>query len=1329
MNQARGRSRSRSQPPAPISRDPKPWSSLFKAPVGSPDLRLDFFAPEVQADQKIAVYEAIDSDELIETWSMTIVGYVVGLRTSFFPLSSYIRTRWGISTFDLHMLETGFFVCRLYSEEDLQRVLEGFWTIRGHLMILRRWAPDVRLELDSLQSIPIWVSFHGLPLHLWGRRFIAKLCSTLGQPLYLDKATASQTRLTFARACVMVSSDEELPNDVSYHDLDGSTRKVKVSYSWKPQRCKVCLSFGHVNGACQQPSQKITQVYRPRQEPQNVVTTTNPSTDTPVPTVVMAEKMIEHSDSLGQRHEQEKDKSGLPSLPIISENFTAGASQGSHSPITTSPSRITPSDNQEISFQQPLGNQDIATHQTHRSSTHPAILDSLPQEDKQTGCQFNITGIYASNSMSDRNALWRDLVSIANSYPTVPWVVLGDFNTVRYTNEKVGGRVLSECQLQHFNDCIDTAALTDMKSVGDWFSWNNQSTAERKIMARLDRCLINQEWLAVFPDSLLEYGAKLFSDHSIMHIHADKALPRVKKPFRFFNMWSSHPKFLEVIKSAWDINVFGSPPYILCQKLKACKAALKKWNSTTFGNINDRVQLCKKELMAVQSELNLQPLDANLIYKEAAARNNFMQALKQEECFLKQKSRQHWLTLGDSNTKFFYAAIATRRATNRIKKCKGIDGNLIEDLDEVKNYTKQFFYSLLNQEQQPNSIHVGPTRRLDSEALSHLNAPITDDEIVKVVFKSPKHKSPGPDGFPAEFYQIAWAIVGNDVIKACRHFFSSGHILKDLNCTFISLVPKNDGADSLENYRPISLCNFIYKVISKLLADRLQKVMNKVISPNQAAFLKGRSIHHNVLLANDLVKDLHSKTRGKKICFKADLRKAFDSVNRDFIYMMLHNMGFPQHWVKWIQCCLETPKFSILFNGSPIGFFGSKNGIRQGDPLSPYLFTIAMEGLSCMLEEAVSNGKIKVPHYGSVYISHITFADDLIIFLRDDPVSVSNLADILNEFGKVSGLKLNHAKSKVYVGACIDNKDHIAQTLGVAEGNLPVPYLGLPLISTGINKASCQPIIQKIKNRIFSWKNRLLSKAGRLELIRSVLTSYSIYWSHAFLLPAGLLHDIDKLLMNFFWNGTDGKAMHMANWDSICKPKDEGGLNLRHIRDWNKACMVKQLWDILQNKSSLWSQWVFARYLTKESIWEVSAKTSHSAAWKGILKARRWLRNNISYVISSGTNINMWYDPWVNGKSIFQIFGDRVRQDLGAPKDWKVSEFINNGTWCLPNPTSPDMLLLWPTIRAITIKNNSSDMLIWLHDNGPSRQTSYDGQYAAKRWGAIFSTTLRDFRL
>ena len=129
-----------------------------------------------------------------------------------------------------------------------------------------------------------------------------------------------------------------------------------------------------------------------------------------------------------------------------------------------------------------------------------------------------------------------------------------------------------------------------------------------------------------------------------------------------------------------------------------------------------------------------------------------MQALKQEESFAKQKSRQHWLTLGDFNTKLFYASIATRRVVNRIRKCIDKDNNLIENLDEVKAYTEQFFYSLLNQAGQPNNIHVEPTRKLDSSAISILNALITNDEIVRVIFKSPKHKSPDLDGFPTEFY-------------------------------------------------------------------------------------------------------------------------------------------------------------------------------------------------------------------------------------------------------------------------------------------------------------------------------------------------------------------------------------------------------------------------------------------------------------------------------------------------------------------------------------------------------------------------------------------------
>ncbi|MQL86267.1 hypothetical protein Taro_018802, partial [Colocasia esculenta] len=173
------------------------------------EFNLEFINPTTRGHKKIAVMAKEDSEELVDAWSQAI----------------------------LHMLDNGFFVCKLDSGDDLQRILEGFWTVRGHPMILRKWNQDLRLEVDSLQSIPLWISLHGLPLHLWTRTCIAKLCSTIGEPLYFDKMTAERKRLSFARACVLVSSMKELPDSVVYEDSDGKLRSLRVSYSWRPRRC------------------------------------------------------------------------------------------------------------------------------------------------------------------------------------------------------------------------------------------------------------------------------------------------------------------------------------------------------------------------------------------------------------------------------------------------------------------------------------------------------------------------------------------------------------------------------------------------------------------------------------------------------------------------------------------------------------------------------------------------------------------------------------------------------------------------------------------------------------------------------------------------------------------------------------------------------------------------------------------------------------------------------------------------------------------------------------------------------------------------------------
>ncbi|MQM07005.1 hypothetical protein Taro_039839, partial [Colocasia esculenta] len=270
--------RSRSRGPVEVSSAPRTWVSLFSAPSSSESSHaLSFIAPFISEDKKIAICDVEDIEELQGAWDRTIVGYVVDLKTSFMPLSSFIKNRWGVVGFDLHLLENGFFICKMDNEEDVTRILEGFWSIRGHPMILRRWEKGLRMELESLKNIPVWVSIHSLPIHLWSKKFISKLCSTIGEPLFMDRLTAERRRLSFARACVMVSSEVELPNYISYKDLDGTQHDLQISYSWKPRRCGGCGLFGHLHGQCKTTPKQIVncsqQIYRPKEKPASSLVT------------------------------------------------------------------------------------------------------------------------------------------------------------------------------------------------------------------------------------------------------------------------------------------------------------------------------------------------------------------------------------------------------------------------------------------------------------------------------------------------------------------------------------------------------------------------------------------------------------------------------------------------------------------------------------------------------------------------------------------------------------------------------------------------------------------------------------------------------------------------------------------------------------------------------------------------------------------------------------------------------------------------------------------------------------------------------------------------
>jgi hypothetical protein len=306
------------------------------------------------------------------------------------------------------------------------------------------------------------------------------------------------------------------------------------------------------------------------------------------------------------------------------------------------------------------------------------------------------------------------------------------------------------------------------------------------------------------------------------------------------------------------------------------------------------------------------------------------------------------------------------------------------------------------------------------------------------------------------------------------------------------------------SYRPISCCNVIYKCFSKILANRLLLGLNEIISLNHGAFIPNRRIVENILFAQELVSDYH-KSQGKPRCtLKVDLMKAYDSIDWKFVLHGLVCFGAPLKFIGWIQECITSPRFSISLNSSLVGYFQGRKSLRQEDPISPYLFVVAMEILSLLLAEAATSN----PRFGfhlkchSLKLTHLCFANDLLIFSTANLHSITSIKDTLVEFEGLSGLKSNPTKSSFFCsGVRSVDKEGRLSVLQMKEGLFPVRYLGVPLITKRLSAADCEGLLAKFTARIDSWCVKHLSFAGRLQLISSVLFSLQVFWSRGFILP------------------------------------------------------------------------------------------------------------------------------------------------------------------------------------------------------------------------------------
>lgn len=277
----------------------------------------------------------------------------------------------------------------------------------------------------------------------------------------------------------------------------------------------------------------------------------------------------------------------------------------------------------------------------------------------------------------------------------------------------------------------------------------------------------------------------------------------------------------------------------------------------------------------------------------------------------------------------------------------------------------------------------------------------------------------------------------------------------------------------------------------------------------------------NTMLAQEVVKD-YGHCNGRPRCaLKLDIKKAFNSISWSFICSTLWHMNLPSKFISWITECISTPAFSICFNGRLEGFIKGAKGIRQGEPLSPYLFIPCMEVLSKMLSSAASGGLFSY-HTRSkkLGLTHLCFADDLMVFTIASPSSLLGIKTVLDQFYLTSGLDASYGKSEIYCsGFPLDVQTTLASIVGLQIGTLTVRYLGVPLSYKKLSPAACRPLLDKITSCISSWASRYLSYAGRLQLVNSVLSSLYGYWCTIFLLPTHLIKSVERLCCSFLWKG------------------------------------------------------------------------------------------------------------------------------------------------------------------------------------------------------------------
>ncbi|KAL0286587.1 UNVERIFIED_CONTAM: Retrovirus-related Pol polyprotein from type-2 retrotransposable element R2DM [Sesamum radiatum] len=740
--------------------------------------------------------------------------------------------------------------------------------------------------------------------------------------------------------------------------------------------------------------------------------------------------------------------------------------------------------------------------------------------------------------------------------------------------------------------------------------------------------------------------------------------------FRFDNYLARSTEFIPAVQRVWRHHIVGSAMYAVTRKLKALKPIFRAQRQRK-GDLSTNVALAKGFLESAQSMLTADRHCPTLLHLEFCCKLVYRLASRLEQKMLHQRAKMAWMKEGDQCSRVFFRKVAKRRASKRVFQINTTDGRTLTDQPEVIGEFIRYYEELLGGTTRDRWIdlrYLRPWARhiLTVEEAEALTAPVSSTEIRQAIFDIDETKAPGPDGYSAGFFKAAWSVIGEEVTQALLDFFRTGRLLKQINATLISLIPKVNSPSVVAEFRPISCCNVLYKAVTKILVQRMRSILHTLISPSQNAFVPGRSIGDNVLLAQELFSGYNQRNLPPRCALKVDLRKAYDTVEWDFLKAALTLFGFPERFIQWIVECVTTTSYSVCINGAPHGFFRGARGLRQGDPMSPFLFVLVMEVLTLMLRQRIEQNGGFSYHWRceAVQLFQLSFADDLLLFSKAEPNSIQLFKDGLIDFAELSGLQANLQKSHLILSrSAAAYRDSLLAILDFQEGHLPLRYLGLPLLASRLTISDCQPILRKMEARIKGWE--------------------------------GLCCHLQ-----------DGSAHQICPISSTgLPPVNEGGLGIRDIHSLNKGLMSRHLWRIISHDSnSIWVSWILHYRLQESSVWTIRTRTG-TWGWRKLIRLRDALRPHVHYQIGDGTSFSLWHDPWHPRGPLLPQFPLGPRH-TALPPTAPLSAVISEDTWSWPHITDMESIDITHDLPAI---HGGRDRIQWTGPRGSfSSAAAYD---------------------